>query len=105
MRPIFTATCENELFTDFGGGSRRSWVDCRRATLYIAPGSRDALDCKRRETDKTQTDLKERHKALSMSGFKEPGFSDRQKAAQQAKQNLLNKFRSQPGPDDPRGAR
>ena len=36
-----------------------------------------------------------------MSGFKEPSFADRQKAAQEAKQNLLNKFRSQPGPDDP----
>jgi hypothetical protein len=40
-----------------------------------------------------------------MSGFKEPGFADRQKAAQQAKQNLLNKFRSQPGPDDPEVAK
>jgi len=36
-----------------------------------------------------------------MSGFKEPGFADRQKAAREAKQNMLNKFRSQPGPDDP----
>src|SRR5271168_1076091 len=36
-----------------------------------------------------------------MSGFKEPGFADRQKAAQEARKNLLNKFRSQPGPDDP----
>ena len=36
-----------------------------------------------------------------MSGFKEPSFADRQKAAQQAKQNILSKFRSQPGPDDP----
>jgi hypothetical protein len=36
-----------------------------------------------------------------MSGFKEPGFADRQKAAQQAKQKLLDKFRSQPGADDP----
>src|SRR5262245_13902094 len=36
-----------------------------------------------------------------MSGFKEPGFTDRQKAAQQARQNLLNKFKAQPGPDDP----
>jgi Family of unknown function (DUF6481) len=36
-----------------------------------------------------------------MSGFKEPSFADRQKSAQQAKQNILNKFRSQPGPDDP----
>jgi hypothetical protein len=41
------------------------------------------------------------YKAHSMSGFKEPGFADRQKSAQQAKQNLLNKFRAQPGPDDP----
>jgi len=38
---------------------------------------------------------------LSMSGFKEPGFADRQKAAQQAKKDILNKFRAQPGPDDP----
>ena len=36
-----------------------------------------------------------------MSGFKEPGFADRQKAAAQAKQDLLNKFRAQPGHDDP----
>jgi hypothetical protein len=40
-----------------------------------------------------------------MNGFKEPGFTDRQKAAQQAKQNLLNKFRAQPGPDDPEVAK
>ena len=36
-----------------------------------------------------------------MSNFKEPNFSDRQKAAQQARQNILEKFRSRPGPDDP----
>lgn len=36
-----------------------------------------------------------------MSGFKEPGFADRQKAALEAKKTILNKFRSQPGPDDP----
>jgi hypothetical protein len=36
-----------------------------------------------------------------MSGFKEPSFADRQKAAQQARQNILDKFRSQPGLDDP----
>jgi hypothetical protein len=36
-----------------------------------------------------------------MSGFKEPSFADRQKAAQQAKQNILDKFRRQPGADDP----
>jgi hypothetical protein len=44
---------------------------------------------------------KESDKARSMSGFKEPSFADRQKAAQQARQNIVNKFRSQPGPDDP----
>jgi hypothetical protein len=36
-----------------------------------------------------------------MSGFKEPNFADRQKAAQQARQNILNNFRAKPGPDDP----
>jgi len=36
-----------------------------------------------------------------MSGFKEPSFANRQKAAQEARQNMLNKFRSQPGQDDP----
>ena len=40
-----------------------------------------------------------------MSGFKEPGFNDRQKAAQKAKQDLLAKFRAQPGPDDPEVAK
>ena len=29
-----------------------------------------------------------------MSGFREPGFTDRQKAAQEARKNLLNKFKS-----------
>ena len=36
-----------------------------------------------------------------MSGFREPGFADRQKAANDARKNLLNKFKSQPGHDDP----
>jgi cellulose biosynthesis protein BcsQ len=36
-----------------------------------------------------------------MSGFKEPSLAERQKAAQQARQNMLDKFRSQPGLDDP----
>jgi|SRR4051812_26133164 len=40
-------------------------------------------------------------KVISMSGFKEPSFADRQKAAAQAKQDILNKFRSRPSPDDP----
>lgn len=36
-----------------------------------------------------------------MSGFKEPKFADRQKAAQEARQKVLEKFRAQPAPDDP----
>lgn len=36
-----------------------------------------------------------------MRGFKEPGFADRQKAAQQARKSIAEKFRTQPGPDDP----
>ena len=36
-----------------------------------------------------------------MSGFKEPGFADRQKAALDARKNILDKFRAKPGPDDP----
>jgi len=40
-----------------------------------------------------------------MSGFREPGFADRQKAAQQAKRDILNKFRTQPGYDDPEVAK
>jgi hypothetical protein len=43
----------------------------------------------------------ESDKALPMSGFKEPSFADRQKAAQEARKNILNKFRSAPGIDDP----
>jgi hypothetical protein len=43
----------------------------------------------------------ESDKARAMSGFKEPSFADRQKAAQEARQNILNKFRTKPGPDDP----
>ena len=40
-----------------------------------------------------------------MRGFKEPGFADRQKAAQQARQSIVQKFKSQPGPDDPEVAK
>src|SRR3569832_17861 len=36
-----------------------------------------------------------------MSGFKEPSFADRQKAALDAKKNILKKFHAKPGPDDP----
>ena len=40
-----------------------------------------------------------------MSGFKEPGFAERQKAALKARDNLLQKFRAQPRPGDPEVAR
>jgi hypothetical protein len=40
-----------------------------------------------------------------MSGFKDPDFADRQRAAREAKQNLLNKFRGHAGPDDPNVAK
>src|ERR1700732_5163857 len=65
----------------------------RRAPLYTAPDRAGvfAACATNNESDK----------ALSMSGFKEPNFADRQKAAQQARQDILNKFRNQPGPDDP----
>jgi hypothetical protein len=43
----------------------------------------------------------ESDKASFMSGFKEPSFADRQKAALQAKRDILNKFKAAPGPDDP----
>ena len=36
-----------------------------------------------------------------MSGFKEPNFSDRQKAAAEARQKILDKFRARPSADDP----
>ena len=36
-----------------------------------------------------------------MSGFKEPGFADRQKAAAKARANILEKFRARPSADDP----
>ena len=36
-----------------------------------------------------------------MSGFKEVSFADRQKAAQEARKNILNKFRAQPGAEFP----
>jgi hypothetical protein len=34
-------------------------------------------------------------------GFKEPSFADRQAAAQNARKKVLEKFKAQPGPDDP----
>jgi Family of unknown function (DUF6481) len=77
----------------------------RRAQMYTAPGSSRALSfCaggRRADRLTTTHQIEESDKASSMSGFKEPSFADRQKAAQEARQNILDKFRSQPGPDDP----
>jgi hypothetical protein len=47
------------------------------------------------------TSNNESSKAPSMSGFKEPSFADRQKAAMEARKSILNKFKATPGPDDP----
>jgi len=65
---------------------------------YSVPGS---LNRSAKPTDPASHNNNETDKASFMSGFKEPSFSDRQKAAQQARQNILNKFKAQPGPDDP----
>jgi len=43
----------------------------------------------------------ESDRAIFMSGFKEPGFADRQKAAAKARANILEKFRARPSADDP----
>src|SRR5205823_3327773 len=77
----------------------------RRARMYTAPGSSRALSfcagSRRADRLTTTHQIEESNKASSMSGFKEPSFADRQKAAQQARQNILNKFKAQPSPDDP----
>jgi membrane protein involved in colicin uptake len=78
-------------------------VALRRALLYTAANRAGAHFVVRASGIADTTD--ESDKAHSMSGFKEPGFTDRQKAAQQAKRDLLNKFRAQPGPDDPEVAK
>jgi membrane protein involved in colicin uptake len=36
-----------------------------------------------------------------MKGYKEKSFSDRLSASQQARQSILEKFKSRPSPDDP----
>ena len=40
-----------------------------------------------------------------MSGFKEPSFADRQKAALEARKSILEKFKAKPGLDDPEVAK
>ena len=71
------------------------YTPANRASVFFRPRRRPAIAETTGESDK----------AHPMSGFKEPGFADRQKAAQQAKKDLLNKFRAQPGPDDPEVAK
>jgi hypothetical protein len=71
---------------------RRGAVGCKPLLIFTP------------EVDPALTQSPHKHessKASSMSGFKEPSFADRQKAALEAKKNILNKFRAQPGPDDP----
>ena len=76
-----------------------------RATLYTA------ADCAVRPLLAPAQDMwiatfeSESNKAYSMRGFKQPGFAERQKAAMQARENLLQKFRAQPTADDPEVAR
>jgi hypothetical protein len=77
----------------FDGFPRRAAVH----PLSIVPAPSQGADL----NAKSATSSNESDKAPSMSGFKEPSFADRQKAAQEAKKNILNKFRSQPGVDDP----
>src|ERR1700730_7463108 len=66
-----------------------------RSSAWTRPGERSSHNKHHLTTDN------ESDKARAMSGFKEPSFADRQKAAQEARQNILNKFRAKPGPDDP----
>lgn len=42
-----------------------------------------------------------RDDTVHMSGFKEPNYADRQKAAAEARQRILDKFRARPSADDP----
>jgi hypothetical protein len=106
------ACCETVFSTLHGGvfeifGPRHAprgyLMASRPAPLYTAAnraGARSPGTAASRESGRFATNH-ESDKAHSMSGFKEPSFADRQKAAQQARQNILTKFRSQPGVDDP----
>src|SRR3981189_1986775 len=76
----------------------------RLGRLYTAPDQGGAFvrrRCDHSSHTKRPTPNHESDKARSMSGFKEPSFADRQKAAQEARQSILNKFRAKPGLDDP----
>jgi hypothetical protein len=73
----------------------------RRVPLYTASDRTALFFVAACATYDTDSHNHESDKAHSMSGFKEPSFADRQKAAQEARQNILNKFRAKPGHDDP----
>ena len=71
-------------------------MGCKPQRSLAAPGIRLSIGRAHDPTPNEESD-----KASFMSGFKEPSFADRQKAAMEAKKNILTKFKSQPGPDDP----
>jgi len=74
------------------------------ARMYTAAQPTEVRKAQARAQNHPLTTPNENDKALLMS-FKEPSFADRQKAAQEARKNILNKFKSQPGLDDPEVAR
>ena len=73
----------------------------RRAALYTAVRSQIWARPGIKRRQRFSSHNRESDKAYSMSGFKEPDFADRQKAALEARRNLLDKFRAQPAADDP----
>ena len=72
--------------------------------MYTAAHPTEGRKAAARAQNHPSQPLNESDKALLMS-FKEVSFADRQKAAQEARQNILNKFKNQPGLDDPEVAR
>src|ERR1700716_3429961 len=67
--------------------------------MYTAPGHADIVVLPRCVGESRLSPQK--NKPPTMRELKKPSSADRQKAAKQARQDILNKFRSQPGPDDP----
>jgi hypothetical protein len=85
------------------GDAHNGWLKAAQhcKSLPVADPQLSRVFAQSTPTNRTGHQLQVR----SMSGFKEPNFADRQKAAQQAKQRLLDRFRSQPGADDPEVAK
>jgi hypothetical protein len=81
--------------------SRLAWLYTASERARVCFGRRYDLAKTEHFTTKCLTTNHESDKARPMSGFKEPSFADRQKAAQEARKNILNKFRAKPGLDDP----